>query len=300
MKYKFITGILLLALYSCKQESKVIDEIKNSVSESITEAQKLDFDRTKFENRAEELTYIREYLKQELPDKLLREQPKRLQDAQYYFISIGKDYTLRETAIKVLDTIKATQTIMHNVVKQELSLSATKELIKNTDLSNQKYSHTFDNDTESNTGNSNFINEIQELAKIYPNTKRDFSVYHTENYQSQDKQIRLNYKIEHIAINEMEVTDTTGFTTVDEFNNGSIDGTLVIFGINYSVKGEYVGEGSFEGIVYYISGGSYATVSWRYMYDNSISIQVETKDSRKDYELVFVSKSTPITTPNKN
>lgn len=291
MKRKFVTGLLLLALCSCKEDSKVIDEIKNSVSESISEAQKIDFNKTKFKDRAEELTCIREYLKQELPDKLLREQPKQLQDAQYFFISIGKDYTLRETAIKVLDTIKATQTIMHTVVKQDLSLSATKKLIKNTDLSSPAYRTTFSNDSANFSVNTQYINEVEELTKIYPNKKSNFTHYHSENFISKDKPVKLTYKVEHLPITEMEASENPNPSPEEEYQDGSIDGTIVISRNKYYVKGGYVGEGNFEGVAYDLNGDIFGILSWSYGTGNHLSMRVTTQKNSTDYDLILMSKS---------
>lgn len=297
MKYTLASVVFLLTLCSCKEDTNIIDGIKSSIHESTSEVQKLDFNKTKFKDRAEELMYIREYIKQELPEKLMREQPKGLRDAQYYYMSMGKDYTLHETAVKIVDTIKATQAIMITVMQKELSLNETKELIKNTDLRKHKFVGEFDATTESNhrlnTDMQHTIKE-KELIKIYPNIRNNFTEYHTEYYASSNKQIKLIYKIEHIPTTEMVVNNGTEMSGENEFQEKSVDGTFISAGTNYYIKGEYVGEGSFEGVAYNVSGGVYGTVSWRYMYDNSISLRVETEESSKDYDLAFVAKSTTV------
>lgn len=180
MKYTLASVVLLLTLCSCKEDTNIINGIKSSIHESTSEAQKLDFNKTKFKDRAEELMYIREYIKRELPEKLMREQPKGLRDAQYYYISIGKDYTLHETAVKIIDTTKATQTIMLTVMQKQLSLNEAKKLIKNTDLRNNKFVSEFDTTAESghkvNTNMQHTIKE-KELIKIYPNIRNNFTEY---------------------------------------------------------------------------------------------------------------------------
>lgn len=297
MKFKLITILLVLILCSCKEDTNIINEIKSSLNESSSEARKLDFNKTQFKDRAEELMYISEYLKQELPAKFLREQPKAIKDGQYYYIAIGKDYTLHEVAVKVIDSIQMTQTLMLTIMQKQLSLNKTKELLKQWDLRNQKYISDFNADTESNNTFNNdmqYAYEEKELIKIYPNVKSNFAEYHTEHYASNNKQIKFIYKVEHIAITEMVITDESDLSTEDEFQYGSINGTLLISGTNYSVKGGYEAEGNFEGIAYNINGDVYATLSWSYMYDNSISVRVNTENNSKDYDLAFIAKSTTI------
>lgn len=98
MKKYLIFGILFLFV-ACKKEDKINSE-NNTLVNSIVEENK--FDKTDFKDRAEELIYIREYIKYKLPLIIIEKYPDLAKKAQYELISRGENPTLEDAVKKTL------------------------------------------------------------------------------------------------------------------------------------------------------------------------------------------------------
>jgi|SRR5690554_1641721 len=91
MKIKLLSILLILISLGCQPNSKTNDTEKAVTS---TNENSLNFEKTDFADRPEELKYIREYLKYKLPTILVSEYPEKMRKAQLELVASGKDVSL--------------------------------------------------------------------------------------------------------------------------------------------------------------------------------------------------------------
>lgn len=117
---KFFSLYLICFLGSCNYGNRDIDS-QNPKSIVNSKVNDLDFTKAKFSNRAEELIYIREYLKYKLPVILVNKFPEEMKKAQYELISRGENPSLEEAAIKSLHFHNLYDPYMSIIISENLS-----------------------------------------------------------------------------------------------------------------------------------------------------------------------------------
>ena len=100
MKSKYLIFGLLILLIACKKNETVsLDNLLKTEKDSLVIKDEK-FDKTNFKDRAEELIYIREYLKYKLPLIIIKQNPDLVKKAQYELISNGENPTLVDAALR--------------------------------------------------------------------------------------------------------------------------------------------------------------------------------------------------------
>ena len=102
MKKYLIFGMLFL-LVSCKNERE-INFSNSSENDTLvnTTLEEKKFDKINFNDRAEELIHIREYLKYKLPRILIEKEPDVVKKAQYELIANGENPSLLDAAVRTI------------------------------------------------------------------------------------------------------------------------------------------------------------------------------------------------------
>jgi len=105
MKSKNIISVFIFFILftACKKEdaTKLLESIKSAKSalvNSDTLVNENSFNKTDFKDRADELIYIREYLKYKLPRIMINKDIESVKRAQYELITVGENPTLIEAA----------------------------------------------------------------------------------------------------------------------------------------------------------------------------------------------------------
>lgn len=138
MKRIFLISIAVL-LFACKKENDIIpnnkleqteqDTVRNSVKIINKEDKK---DPVSFKTRAEELIYIREYLKANLPKAILKNNPKLVEKAQQELIIKGYNPTLEEAAKKTIAYSNKYNSYMSLIASTEMPFTEVKKQLDNT------------------------------------------------------------------------------------------------------------------------------------------------------------------------
>ncbi|MFL9837102.1 hypothetical protein ABS768_06295 [Flavobacterium sp. ST-75] len=131
---RFIILAISMLFFSCNGVSRNEDDRGGLVEEDASTSSVIDLDtltETKFADRSEELIYIREYLELKLPEIILKENPEYFRDAQYTFISYGKDYTLLELARKSDKFDFRYHEYMRYIIKNNLHFPFVKSELEN-------------------------------------------------------------------------------------------------------------------------------------------------------------------------
>lgn len=121
---------LVCLLGSCNYINKSNDN-ENSGSIEKYKNKDLDFSKTEFSNRAEELIYIREYLEYKLPIILVKKFPEEMKKAQYELISMGENPTLGEAAKKSLHFHNLYEPYMSIIISEKLNFVDVKKQLEN-------------------------------------------------------------------------------------------------------------------------------------------------------------------------
>lgn len=138
MKRIFLISIAVL-LFACKKENAIIpnnkleqteqDTVQNSDEIIIKEDKKHP---VSFKNRAEELIYIREYLKTNLPKAILKNNPKLVEKAQQELIIKGYNPTLEEAAKKTIAYSNKYNSYMSLIASTKMPFTEVKKQLDNT------------------------------------------------------------------------------------------------------------------------------------------------------------------------
>lgn len=126
MKKYLVLGILLIFL-ACKKGIEINFENKSLVNSEIQEK---NFNKTNFKDRAEELIYIREYLKYKLPLILIEKAPDIVKEAQYELIAMGENPTLYEAALRTRSYEWEYQRCMFMIMESNYSFKEVKEQLE--------------------------------------------------------------------------------------------------------------------------------------------------------------------------
>ncbi len=85
-----------------------------------------------FKNRAEELIYIREYLKENLPKVILKNNPKLVEKAQQELIILGYNPTMEEAAKKTIAFSNYYEGYMELIVSTKMPFNEVKKQLEST------------------------------------------------------------------------------------------------------------------------------------------------------------------------
>jgi len=144
MKKVFVIVITALIFFStsCNIFHPEIDEKKSAVDDSNNKELNpngiIEFNKTAFADRNEELIYIREYIKQKLPDYVMKiTPPEDIEKIRQMLTAFGKDYTTRQLIDTLIKSQHISETFMVNVLNNTLSFSQVKDRLEN--LSTKQY-----------------------------------------------------------------------------------------------------------------------------------------------------------------
>lgn len=131
---------LAFVFFGCKKDNNLIpnnilkqtqqDSIQNSNTDVGKTFKKQNNEPVNFKNRAEELIYIREYLKENLPKAILRNNPELVEKAQYELIIMGQNPTLEEAAKKTLAYSNYYNRYMSQIATTEMPFIKVKEQLE--------------------------------------------------------------------------------------------------------------------------------------------------------------------------
>ena len=126
MRLKSISIILIVFIgLGCQNKSKT-----ETLPELITKKQ-LDFNKTDFTDRAEELKYIREYLEIKLPEILIEKFPDKMRDAQLELVADGYDVSLKEASKRTYYYSNQFPLMMSNYNENNVSFKDAKWCLDN-------------------------------------------------------------------------------------------------------------------------------------------------------------------------
>lgn len=124
---------LLIVFVSCKYDRDKLDDNKSTFSDkdstSITSSNN-EFNQTNFKDRAEELIYIREYLKYKLPQIIIEKDPDLIKTLQYELIAEGENPSLTDVALRTRKYKFEYDRSMSNIINGKYSFKKVKELLE--------------------------------------------------------------------------------------------------------------------------------------------------------------------------
>lgn len=120
---------ILITLLSCKKENSIKTEQKFSENE-VEKPEQIDFSRTVFKDRAEELIYIRQYLNYKLPIILINKKPDQMKKVQYELISRGENPAIEEAAKRSLHFSNLYEPYMNLIISENISFKNVKEQLE--------------------------------------------------------------------------------------------------------------------------------------------------------------------------
>lgn len=126
MKNTVVNFILIVILFiSCQKKDEVIKTFtdEQNTNPQITEEN--------FNNRAEELILVREYVVSKLPSIVIKKYPERMEQLQLSLIKNGENISLKDATRKSLQYSNMYQLYMDKVIEERLSLSQVKIELQN-------------------------------------------------------------------------------------------------------------------------------------------------------------------------
>jgi hypothetical protein len=124
---------LLIVFISCKYDRDKLDDNKSTFSDkdstSITSSNN-EFNQTNFKDRAEELIYIREYLKYKLPQIIIEKDPDLIKTLQYELIAEGENPSLTDVALRTRKYKFEYDRSMSNIINRKYNFKKVKELLE--------------------------------------------------------------------------------------------------------------------------------------------------------------------------
>ena len=124
-----LTVCLLITFLSCKKENSFKTE-QNSNETEIKKSVINDFSKTDFNDRAEELVYIREYLNYKLPIILVDKKPDQMKKVQYELISRGENPTIQEAAKRSLHFSNLYEPYMSLIISENTTFISVKQQLE--------------------------------------------------------------------------------------------------------------------------------------------------------------------------
>lgn len=120
---KTVIFCILLIFVSCKYDRDKLEDKKSTFSDKdsllITNAN--EFNQTNFKDRAEELIYIREYLKHRLPQIIIEKEPDLIKSLQYELIAEGENPSLTDVALRTRKYKFEYERSMSNIINGKYS-----------------------------------------------------------------------------------------------------------------------------------------------------------------------------------
>ncbi|MDV6169370.1 hypothetical protein R1T16_13120 [Flavobacterium sp. DG1-102-2] len=131
MKYIIII-VVSVFLFSCdgvsnRKEGNLSTDGKTA--SKGREGDTVDFSKTKFTDRGEELIYIRNYIEYRLPKVLIEAEPAKMEEALEDLVGRGKDVTLEEAAKYTWMYDGAYNRLWYLVTQDNLSFDAVKKML---------------------------------------------------------------------------------------------------------------------------------------------------------------------------
>lgn len=122
---------MLFLLVSCKNERE-INFSNSSENDTLvnTTLEEKKFDKINFNDRAEELIHIREYLKYKLPRILIEKEPDVVKKAQYELIANGENPSLLDAAIRTLAFENDYNIYMSLITSEKMSFKEVKNQLE--------------------------------------------------------------------------------------------------------------------------------------------------------------------------
>ncbi len=151
MKTILISALILTLTYSCSTKDN------GNNSKDSGEVTNYDFTKDQFDNRAQELTYIREYLNTKLPEILIKKFPEKMEKIQLQLITQGQDVTLEEAAKRSIHFSNQYSMLMSRFNNDNTSFKDAKWCLDNYDEYEKQ---------------RNIKNEQEEIKDIIPALKR--------------------------------------------------------------------------------------------------------------------------------
>jgi hypothetical protein len=140
MKKYLIFGMLFL-LVSCKKEREInFDNSSENDTLVNTTLEEKKFDKINFNDRAEELIYIREYLKYKLPRILIEKEPDIVKKAQYELIANGENPSLLDAAVRTIAFENDYDIYMSLITSEKMSFKEVKSQLESKGKINFKLS----------------------------------------------------------------------------------------------------------------------------------------------------------------
>lgn len=136
MKNKIlISSVILLILITACKKNGGITNFTITEKDTLNLNNEKGFSKNNFKDRAEELIYIREYLKYKLPKIMIDEDIEYVKKAQYSLISDGENPTLEEAASRTIKYSNKYEAYMNLIIMDKLSFMVVKrQLESNGDL----------------------------------------------------------------------------------------------------------------------------------------------------------------------
>lgn len=228
----YLSIVCLSFLFSCKvQSEKEVNTSEVNTSQEVDN--KLDFNKMSFSDRAEELIYIREYIKYKLPEVLIKKFPKEIESIQEQLILSGQNVTLKEAASQSLYFSNYNGLLLEFVKADKLSFKDVKWRLDNFDLyeKQEKAAYTKDkiNNIVSGLQKATIVNIKDALIHNFTD---DFKGYYTVDDVYQEKY--PNCKI----IYDLKKTDDPNiykiFVTVDK-DDENLESTI----FEYNLQDNY-------------------------------------------------------------
>lgn len=196
----FCLGLLLSCKISNEKEDfneLINDEIINQDDENLNL-----FNKTNFSDRADELIYIREYLKYKLPSIIIEKNPDLAKKAQYELISDGENPTLIEATKRTLTYQNKYDGYMSLIISENMSFKEVKYQLESKGKIDFKLAlgrkinneNNYNNDSgrvndDSTKDNSNVNNNTQEALKNLLKTHENIISEKAEEINSNGRKI---------------------------------------------------------------------------------------------------------------
>ncbi|MFD2601761.1 hypothetical protein [Flavobacterium suzhouense] len=131
MKYIIII-VVSVFLFSCngvsdRKEGNLSTDGK--IASKGKDSDEVDFSKTKFTDRGEELIYIRKYIEYRLPKILIEAEPEKMEEALEDLVGRGKDVTLEEAVKYTWMYDGAYNRLWYLVTQDNLSFDAVKRML---------------------------------------------------------------------------------------------------------------------------------------------------------------------------
>jgi hypothetical protein len=130
MKSKYLIFGLLILLIACKKNEKIsFDSLFKTNKDSLVNKDEK-FDKNDFEDRAEELIYIREYLKYKLPMIMIKNNLDLVKKAQYELIANGENPNLTDAAKRTIAFDNRYSSYMSLITSENMSFKDVKNQLE--------------------------------------------------------------------------------------------------------------------------------------------------------------------------